>query len=124
MKNLFTIAVLSLLTSQSFGAIVKAAKLDATGKNIMIDVAYAGGCGKHEFFLKMGGCFETYPVRCSAELIEKTDDTCEALIGNTVKISLAKYKLNDSYFKSGSLTITGDKDWQTNKASQVTVKLP
>jgi len=124
MKKMFLVSVLSLMAAQSFGATVKSAKLDASKKNILIDVTYGGGCGKHEFSLEVGGCLESYPVQCGAQLVHKTDDICEAMISETIIISLEKEKLTDSYYKGASLTITGDLDWQTNKASKVFVKLP
>lgn len=124
MKKNFLVSLLSLMATQSFGATVKSAKLDASEKNILIDVTYSGGCGKHDFSLKIGGCLESYPVRCSAQLVHKTDDACEAMISETIVISLEKAGLTDSYYESASLTITGDKDWQTNKASQANVRLP
>ncbi|NJM09747.1 MAG: hypothetical protein HC883_02295 [Bdellovibrionaceae bacterium] len=124
MKKAFVLVFVSFLASQSFGATVKSAKLDASKKNILIDVVYGGGCGKHDFSLEVGLCFESSPVSCTAELIHKTDDTCEALIGDTIVISLKKAGLTGSYYEGASLTITGDLDWETNKPSKVTVKLP
>lgn len=124
MKNVFLIAMLSFIGSHSLGAIVKSAKLDASGANILIDVVYGGGCAKHDFMLKLDGCYESYPVQCEAKLIDQTVDYCEALISDTVVIPLAKYGLNDSYYQRGSLTITGDIDFETKKPSVVKVKLP
>jgi hypothetical protein len=124
MKKMLMVGVLSLMATQSFGAEVKSAKLDASKKNILIDVTYGGGCGKHDFSLQVGACMETSPVKCSAQLVHKTDDACEAIIGETIVISLEKARLTDSYYKRASLTITGDKDWQTNMPSQVNVRLP
>lgn len=124
MKKIIAGLILSLIATQSFGAAIKSAKLDDSKKNILIHVTYSGGCGKHEFSLKLDGCFESYPVQCSAQLIEKTEDTCEALIADTVVIPLEQYELNEDYYKNGSLKITGDKDWNTNKPSQATITLP
>lgn len=124
MKKLTVSLILSLMATQAFGAIVRSARLDASKNYILIDVTYIGGCSQHDFSLKLGSCLETFPVQCSAELIEKTDDQCEALIANTAVIPLDQYHLNDGYFKGASLKITGDLDWQTKKASQATVTLP
>lgn len=124
MKKAFLIAIISLINSHSFAAIVKSAKLDASEKNILIDVVYGGGCAKHDFALKLDGCYESYPVQCEAKLVDQTVDYCEALVSDTVVIPLAKYGLNDSYYQHGSLTITGDIDWQTKKPSSVKVTLP
>lgn len=105
---------------------VKAAKLDASKKNILVDVVYGGGCKKHEFTLEVGACLETYPVQCTAKLIEKTiggPDLCEALISETVVLSLKKYRLDESYYTGGSLTILGDRGF-TGEPSQARIRLP
>lgn len=115
---------MSLTATQTFAAQIRSARLDASKKNILIDVTYGGGCGKHSFKLDLKGCAESYPVQCQAELVHQTKDMCEALIGNTVVISLADYGLNTSYYSKGSLTITGDQDWQNKKPSSATVFLP
>lgn len=115
---------LTFISLQSFSATVKSVELDEQKENLLIGVVYGGGCGNHEFSLKLGSCLETYPVQCSAELIEQTDDTCEALIYNTITIPLSKYNLSDSYFKGGTLRITGDLDWKTNQPSQASIQLP
>ncbi len=124
MKHVILSVLLSLTATQTFAATVRGARLDANKKMILVDVTYGGGCGKHEFSLEVGGCFETYPVRCSAKLIHKTQDACEKLISNTVAINLSEHKLDDRYYSKGSLTITGDHDWQTKKPSSATVVLP
>lgn len=124
MKTLVLAAMIVMTAAPSFAATVRGAKLDASGKNVLIDVTYGGGCGKHEFSLKTRGCAESYPVQCYAQLIEKTDDMCEALVGTTVVINLAEAGFTGRYYSNGSLTITGDHDWQTKKPSQATVQLP
>ncbi|MCM2324036.1 MAG: hypothetical protein NDJ90_12320 [Oligoflexia bacterium] len=118
MKKFAIVGLICLFGMSAFGAEVKSARLDAQKQNILIDVVYGGGCGEHEFSLKMvGGCLETYPVRCTAELVERTNDMCEALIADTVVISLEKYGLNDSYFERATLKIVGG-------GSSATVQLP
>lgn len=124
MRKMLVASVLTLMASQSFGATVHSAKLDESKKNILIDVGYSGGCGTHEFSLDVGACMESYPVQCSAKLIHKSKDICEALISETVVISLEKAGLTDSYYERASLTIIGDEDWQTSKPTQATVQLP
>ena len=122
----FIALVLALSSFSAFAATVNSAKLDANKENIVVNVTYGGGCETHTFTLNVGGCFETYPVRCSAELVETITngmDICEALINKDVVINLAKYCLDDSYFSRGSLTITGDKT-MTGKPSSATVRLP
>lgn len=125
MKTLVLAAMILMTAAPSFAATVRGAKLDASEKNILIDVTYGGGCGKHEFSLKsQGGCLETNPVQCTVQLIEKTDDHCEALVGDTVVINLKEAGLTGRYFSNAYLTITGDHDWKTKKPSQATVQLP
>jgi hypothetical protein len=124
MKGLILTSLVTLFAAQAHSAMIRSAKLDSSKRNLVIDVTYGGGCGKHDFTLQVGGCLESYPVRCTAELIEKTNDMCEALVSTTVVINLAEEKLNDHYYKGGSLTILGDQDWQTKKRSQATVVLP
>lgn len=122
----FIAIVLAMSSLSSFAATVHSAKLDAAKKNILVDVSYGGGCKKHTFTLNVGACMETYPVRCSAVLVEKTVgglDMCEAIVGETVKINLAKYRLDEAYYANGSLTITGDRD-MNGKPSSATVILP
>lgn len=119
---------LALLVS-SFSAVaaeVKSAKLDASKKNILVDVSYGGGCKKHTFSLQLGSCMESYPVQCSAKLVESIEggfDGCEALKYETVVFNLKQYGLTDSYFSKGSLTISGDKNF-SGKVSSATVRLP
>jgi len=124
MKKILVIGFISLIGANAFGAMIKSAKLDAENEYILIDVTYGGGCGDHKFSLKARSCFETAPVQCKANLIEDTHDPCEALISGTVVIPLQKYGFTDPYYKDGTLTITGDKDWQTNQPSAATVRLP
>ncbi len=122
----FIALVFALSSFSTFAATVHSAKLDASKKNILVDVSYGGGCKKHTFTLKMGACLETYPVQCSAELVEKTIggfDACEAIVGQTVTINLAKYRLDEAYFTRGSLAITGDRD-MNGQPSSATVILP
>lgn len=118
--------VLFAVVFNANAAEVVSAKLDASKKNILVDVRYGGGCKEHDFSLKLGACMESYPVQCSAELVETIEggfDMCEALIHETVVFPLKKFGLTDSYFKGGSLTITGDIN-QTGKPSKATIRLP
>jgi hypothetical protein len=124
MKKAFVLVTTLLLSANSFAAVVKSAQLDASKKNIVLEVTYSGGCGPHEFSLALQGCAETFPVQCQAQLIEKTEDFCEALVATSVVISLAEASLTDSYYQNGSLSITGDKDWETGNPSRVNVRLP
>ena len=122
----FIAFALAFSSLSSFAATVHSAKLDAARKNILVDVSYGGGCKKHTFSLDLKGCAETYPVKCQANLVHKTIgglDMCEAIIGETVTINLAKYRLDEAYYTRGSLTIKGDLD-MNGKPSSATVILP
>lgn len=57
-------------------------------------------------------------------MLHKAKDSCELDINSTVVIPLKKYKLNKVDFKEASLTITGDYDFEKDKLSEVTIKLP
>lgn len=114
------------LVFNATAAEVKSAKLDSSKKNILVDVVYGGGCKEHVFSLELGACLESYPVQCTAKLVEKTiggPDFCEALISETVVISRKKYGLDGSYFEKAKITITGDRGF-TGEPSSATVRLP
>lgn len=122
----FIAIALALTSFSAFSATVLSAKLDANKENILVDVSYGGGCKKHVFDLKLSGCLETFPVRCFGALTEKTiggPDLCEAIVGQTVVLNLAKYRLDEAYYAKGSLTITGDIEI-SGKPSSATVRLP
>lgn len=129
---IFTSIVLGTLNSYSAilgarvgtSATVRSASIDPSGTNLLLTVSYGGGCGQHEFELKIGMCFETMPVKCGAELLHRTNDNCEALLTRTIEIPLAKYNLHDPYFQGGSLTIFGAPDFMTGEKSRASVQLP
>ncbi len=117
--KLLTLALVTLSFS-SLAAEVRHAKLDIAEKNLLVDVTYSGGCSiKHTFSLELQGCQETYPVRCFAKLIEKAQPgyDCEVISNKTIKFSLKKYGLDESYYAGGSLIIKGN-------TSSVSVGLP
>jgi hypothetical protein len=106
------------LVGNAFAVEVKSAKLDASKENILVDVAYGGGCEEHSFSLKVGACLESFPAQCRATLVDSNStDRCEAYIHETVVISLKESGLTDSYYKRASLTIAGD-------SGKATVRLP
>jgi hypothetical protein len=124
MKLIISLALL-LVTQSSFAAQVLRAKLDSAKKNILIDVRYSGGCKKHDFSLKVGGCAESMPVQCRVKLMHNSNgDFCEAIKFETVVISLKDAGAVGSYYKGAFLTIIGDIDSQTNQPSKATVQLP
>lgn len=100
---------------------ILSARLDADQKNILMDVAYSGGCKKHTFKLKLHDvCLETYPVQCGADLIEEIEDevdVCQRFIHEQVSVKLKTHKLHDEYYRGARLTIFGDR-------SSASLKLP
>lgn len=120
MKNLlFTITTL-LMATAAFAGEIQAARIDASQKNIEVDVRYGGGCHEHQFELQMEECFESMPVKCSAKLVDVTvkPDLCTAIMSKTVVLNLASLGMDTSYYASGSLTISGVGN------STATVKMP
>jgi hypothetical protein len=118
MKILVTFLMM-FASSSAFAAKILDVRLDAENKHLLIDVAYTGGCGDHQFQLKMNDvCLETYPVQCSAQLLHKTNDSCEALLSGTVVVNLKKAGLVDPYFSEARLTIYDE------LRSATTVRLP
>lgn len=124
MKKILSIVLLSLFASQSFAAEIIGASVDKMKGNLLLDVSYGGGCGTHDFSLKLEGCYESYPVQCEAQLVHVSNDSCEAIIRKIVVIPLSANGLLNSYYKRGRLTIKGDVNWRTDKPSFATVTLP
>lgn len=112
------IALLSILASApAFAAEVKSARIE--GGEIVVDVVHGGGCGSHRYELKLdGGCRESNPVQCDADLKHFTNDACEAMLYREARFNIAKLGLNTSYYANGWLTIRGSNN------SEVTVQLP
>jgi hypothetical protein len=97
---------------------IVSAELDGAEKNILIGVRHGGGCGDHEYSLKLKGCAESMPVQCQAELVHKTNDFCEALLHRTAVINLEATGIKGEYYSGGSLTIKGA------NGSTATITLP
>ncbi len=106
------------ISTPAFGAEIVSAELDGAEKNILIGVRHGGGCGDHDYSLKMKGCAESMPVQCKAELVHKTNDFCEALLHRTAVINLEASGIKGSYYSGGSLTITGA------NGTEATITLP
>lgn len=74
---------------------------------LQMNVGFPGGCKTHQFELQLQGCYETFPVRCQARLVDlTTDDFCEAFVTQPVSFGLKELGLLDSYYQRGSLEIT------------------
>ena len=87
---------------------IRDARIDSTGKNLLLDVTYGGGCGEHDFSLELQGCAESFPAQCTAKLIHRTQDFCEALISKTVTVNLAQNGIKGSYYSEASLQVYVD----------------
>jgi len=119
MKNVFLALAISFFAAQTFAAEVLKVKVDETGKNLLIDVMYGGGCLEHTFEVQMRqGCARSMPAQCHGTLVDTTNgfDACEALVGKTVTVSIES--LGVSMYNRPLVTIMGDRD------SAVTVQLP
>lgn len=104
------VATLLLQTPFANAAEIVSGEFDLSGRYLTLDVVTGGGCGAHYFTLNMGGgCLETFPVQCSFNLIEKTNDACEALISGKAVIDLADVGIYaNAYYSQASITIVGD----------------
>lgn len=125
MNNLL-IGYFALISLASYAAEVVEAKLDESQENIEVTVRYGGGCKEHDFSLELTGCLEISPVQCEAKLVEKViggPDFCEAYITKVVVFNLSKMGLGDEYYRSATLTITGDGD-RNGLESSASVVLP
>lgn len=120
MKTLMISAFAFLAMANVASAVsINGAAVDAKAGLLLVDVTYGGGCKEHSFKLDVGPCAESFPVQCTARVIDLTQgDFCEALISETVQFSLKDYGLTDSYYSGASLTLVG-----SDKKS-VSVKLP
>src|SRR5689334_5028171 len=115
----FVILASFVIASNAFAAQVKSAKYSSVKGGLEIDVVYGGGCKEHKFELRVGGCLESFPVQCGAQLVDlQHEDFCEAFVSRTVFISLEDAKLDESYYSGASITITGDNN------SKAVVQLP
>lgn len=115
-----------VLSFSSVAAVVDAAKLDASKKNILVEVSYDGGCATHNFSLQVGPCTEGIRVDCPAKLIETISggiDTCEIRQVQTVVFNLRKNGLDAPYYSKGSLRISGSLT-RGGGVSEATVILP
>jgi hypothetical protein len=119
-KSSLLVALVGFAASASALEILGAKVLGSGQQAVLeMDVTYGGGCKEHSFELQLQGCFETFPVKCEANLVDLTvDDFCEALISKTVTFTLRELGLLDSYFERGSLKISAP------SGQPVTVRLP
>lgn len=109
----FLVLALSLISSSAFAVgkpNVNGARYNAAKQSIDVDVSYGGGCEEHAFKLEIGMCLESFPVQCSAEVLDVSakPDFCEAFLHQTVSFKLADYGLNDNYFSGALITIGGE----------------
>jgi hypothetical protein len=121
------ILLLILCSGFAQGASVLSAKLDYYRENILVEVAYFGGCKEHQFVLKMDPyCMSSYPAQCSARLVDTTEievEMCDEVVNTTAVFNIAEYGLDDIYYNGASLTIHGDRSL-TGEVTSATVDLP
>lgn len=119
MKSLLISLLTFCFSVPTFSAVVEKASIDRTGKFLLVDISFSGGCGRHRFRLTVNeACKESQPVQCSATLTHASNDRCEAHIERTLRFPLARLNMNDPYYDQAYLTIHGDGD------SEATVQLP
>lgn len=90
MKTLI-VAFLAVFTINTQAAHIMKAEFDADNSQIVLDVAYSGGCYEHEFELEYDvHCLETYPAKQVAQLVDLTQgkDTCKAIIAETLRFDV------------------------------------
>jgi hypothetical protein len=93
MRSLLT---LIFLTQSALAAQVLHAQYDRDSHSAVIDVVYGGGCGDHQFDLKIVPlCLESYPSQANAQLIHHSNDPCEALIQKRIHLDLSQYQCGE-----------------------------
>lgn len=109
---------LLLVSVQSLAGVypvqVNSAKLDSSGENLLLNISHSGGCGEHKYSLKSEFCMETYPVKCPVQVMDETDDMCEAYITKDISLNLAEAGFSGDYFSQATLIFN----------ELVTVRLP
>jgi hypothetical protein len=119
MKALLLITLFLSLPVSTEAAEIVGGKFYSSEGIIELQVRFAGGCKEHRFELQMKGCFESLPVKCTAQLVDlTTDDFCEAIVGQTIRLSTAQYGLQSEYYRGASIRILGD------NGTAATVRLP
>lgn len=94
----FFLASFILASAAANAAIVNSARLSASGKSVIVNLTYGGGCREHTFKLKLNDvCLESYPAQCSADVVETIVggfDMCEAIITKEVSFNIKKTGLS------------------------------
>ncbi len=99
MKRLLTTGLLLALSSSSFAVTLLSARLDNSKNEILVDVAYNGGCASHDFVLSVDR------KTLKATLTDNTTDGCEAELLTQLRFPLADHGLNDPQYAGRTLTI-------------------
>lgn len=87
------------------GAQVLGADLDGSNKYLLVNVRHGGGCGNHDYSLKILTCREISPVQCDAIIVHKSSDPYEAILSKTAVINLESSGLNTDYYNGATITI-------------------
>jgi hypothetical protein len=90
MKGKLLIALAMILQAPAaFADQIVSAKWLPESSEIELTVRHGGGCKSHQWGLTWnGGCAETFPAQCSANLVHLrgADDFCEALVSTTSRV--------------------------------------
>lgn len=70
--------------------VLEAASYDKNKKQLIIDVAYGGGCFPHQFELEWDGLtLESFPVQYHFKIVDKSDkDPCQAFLGAQLRFDI------------------------------------
>lgn len=126
MKSIILTLLLSIVstaaTATEFALIqpeVYDANYNSSTDSIELAIGHGGGCGEHNYEFRMGpACAKSYPVKCTAEIYDRTNDHCEAYVYKTVSFSVNELGLDDPYFNGASINVFGGSD------TSATVSLP
>lgn len=113
----------TLLSSIALASTAKAVEIKSASYNeqkeaIDFEVSY-DGCGKHEFQLEVGDCFESSPAFCEARLNDLTEgDYCDAILSQKISISLKEAGLDSDRYSGAGIKILD------SRGKAITIRLP
>lgn len=95
---------------------------DVEQKYVLAQVSYLGGCGKHQFKLKMGMCTRSLPPTCYATLLDDTQDRCVEKQVGTVVLPFADYGFNGPMWNRATLVVNGSREAGRGKSIRFPAK--
>lgn len=126
-KTIFAVClmVVGSVMSAANAAEVMSAALDKTGKNILVQVNYGGGCAEHRFSWSAKPCYRDahQTLVCPVELIHQTTDGCEAYIEQTLSFSLKKFGFDRAEYVGALIMVFGDRPHGSAEPSSAGVRM-